>query len=57
MRVRESDQLKNSMGTVRTRNQSRLIEAELSEVEDHGEEIYFRSNDQDTKFQSQKRKS
>ena len=46
----------NSIGNVRARNQSRSIEAELSEVEDHGKEMK-RSKDQDTKFSRQKRKT
>ena len=36
MRIRESHQLKNSFGNVGTRNDSKCIDAELSEVEDRG---------------------
>ena len=38
VRIRGSEQNPNSGGNVRTRNQSRSIEAGVSEVEDHGEE-------------------
>ena len=39
----------NSVGNVGTRNQSKSIEAELSEVDDHGQETY-RSKGLDSKF-------
>ena len=42
MWIRESGQLRN--GNVRTRNQLRSIEAELPEVEDHGKEIHWPSD-------------
>ena len=53
MRMPGSDQLK-TVWQCTSKKQSRSIEAELSEVEDHGKEMK-RSEDQDTKFSSQKR--
>ena len=54
MRVRESDQLRTVLAMYEQENLSRSINAELSEVKDHGKEIH-RSNDQNTKLESQKR--
>ena len=50
MRRGESDQL--SIGNVRTRNKSKSIDAQKSEVWCHGEET-CRSNDQDTNLRGQ----
>ena len=56
VRIRASCQLKTALANVRTGNQSKFIEAEFSEVEDHGKETY-RSKDQETKLSGQKRKN
>ena len=50
-RMYESDQLtQNRVGNVRTRNESKSLMAELSEVEDHGKEMHGSEKDQSPKL-------
>ena len=56
MRIRESDQLKTVFGIVRHGDSSEDIDAQLSKIEDNGEEEY-RSKTSITKFRRQAREN